>query len=101
MSISTYCGSFSQRRFREHIAGCGVCWEDAQERSDLEFDPRFVARPNTVTNEELADEVGELVGCNVLGRLEAIQEDLKTRQYKDAAGELTNLIDFFKVEEGA
>jgi hypothetical protein len=43
--ISTYCGSFSQRGFKKHIAECGVCWNDAQGRFDLEFDPSEVSNP--------------------------------------------------------
>ena len=43
--LSTYCGSFSQRAFKQHIATCGVCWNDAQQRIDLTFDPSNVPDP--------------------------------------------------------
>lgn len=45
MVLSTYCGSFSQRAFKKHIAECGVCWDDAQGRIDLDFDPSDVPNP--------------------------------------------------------
>jgi hypothetical protein len=50
--LSTYCGSFSQRQFRKHIAECGVCWKDAQGRSDLDFDPSNVLNPDQQTESD-------------------------------------------------
>jgi len=44
--LSTYCGSFTQRGFKRHIAECGVCWNDAQSRDDLDFDPASVPKPD-------------------------------------------------------
>jgi hypothetical protein len=35
----------SQREFRKHIADCKVCWRDAQERIDLDFDPGTIPEP--------------------------------------------------------
>lgn len=40
--ISTYCGSFSQRGFKKHIAECSVCYSDALGRTDLDFNPEDV-----------------------------------------------------------
>jgi hypothetical protein len=48
--LSTYCGSMTQEQFREHIETCGVCWEDAQSRTDLDFDAGQVSNPNDEEN---------------------------------------------------
>jgi hypothetical protein len=45
MDLSTYCGSFSQEEFAEHIRECEVCWQDAQGRFDLDFNPSDIPEP--------------------------------------------------------
>jgi hypothetical protein len=57
--LATNCGSFSQAGFKKHIAECVPCWDDAQARGDLDFDPSTVANPHRESKLETV-----CVACN-------------------------------------
>jgi hypothetical protein len=64
--LATNCGSFSPDGFKEHIAECASCWDDAQARGDLDFDPSTIANPDRKHKQETV-----CVACNKTNYVEA------------------------------
>ena len=85
--LNTYCGSRSQKAFRKHIAECGICWAEAQDRHDLTFDAARVCDPRLPDNQETV-----CLACNEIVFVEAGQ-DIQARECDDCqrTGTLRNL----------
>jgi hypothetical protein len=67
--LATNCGSFSQAGFKKHIAECAPCWDDAQTRSDLDFDPSTIANPERLHKQETV-----CIACNKTNYVDAASE---------------------------
>jgi hypothetical protein len=91
--LATSCGSFTHSDFKKHIAECIPCWDHAQQRTDLSFDPLTIRDPRLKDKQETV-----CIACNQTNFLEP-DDDLKTQPCSDChrIGSLMPIADYLEL----